>query len=124
MFLLVITFIGCEVAKQGVVVYCMNDTTSNFHIGTQNGQRIKQGEVSQNPIAFVTSSAFNNIVEKNLCRDYGCFAKVKISYKDDPDSDNDGPYQDTIVVVEEPQTGVLSVYSLLDFVDVSIKKTD
>ena len=122
MFLLVITLISCKVAQQGVAVFCMNDTTSNFHIGTQNGQRVKQGEVSQNPIAFVTSSDYNNTVEKTLCRDYGCFAKIKISYKNDPDPKSDGPYQDTIVVVEELKTGVLSVYSLLDFVNVSITK--
>ena len=119
-----ISLLGCDVfelvedSKQGVAVYCMNITTSNFHIGFQNGLRVKKGEVSELLIAFVWNQEETKI--RNLCRDYGCFAKIEIKYKGDPDPESDGPYQDTVVVVEDDKTGALSVYSLLGFVDVSI----
>ena len=79
-----------------VTVYVNNQTTDNFTIN-EGGPHVMQGTRK-----FLTVLSKNNPKESfNLCRSYGCLAKVTLSYTEIEEEEFE--YIDTIFITEDPK---------------------
>ena len=119
LLILMVTMLDCGVFKESIEVYVSNLTQSNIHLNTKDGLRIRVGDTTNLPVALLIKT--NPSATLKLCRDRGCIAEITVTGDDFPNPD-EGEYsfKDT-VVLEEPELGTITAYSLLDLVTVSVK---
>ena len=105
--------------RKSILVYITNLTKNNFHLKKENGVRVRVGETTNAPVTMLTPDNSSRTI--NIYRDRGFIAAITVTGKDFPNPDaGEFPFKDTIVV-EEPDWGNFTAYSLLDQVTVALK---